>query len=246
VEEKEVCALDEIERYAFEVDGLEANLELVRENIARAARKVGREPSEITLVAVSKTKPVSVLEEAYDIGVRVFGENRVQELTEKIDRLPDDIEWHMIGHLQKNKVKYIVGRTALIHSVDSFELGEEISKQAVKKGVLADVLVEVNVGAEESKFGVSGADTERLVRELGSLPGIRIKGLMTVAPYVEDPEDNRKIFAELAQLAVDIDGKNIDNVCMNVLSMGMTGDYQEAVEEGATIVRVGTGIFGER
>jgi pyridoxal phosphate enzyme (YggS family) len=238
--------MDERERDAFEADDLETRLEQVKENIVLAARKVGRDPSEVTLVAVSKTKPVSVLEEAYDIGVRVFGENRVQELTEKMDRLPEDIRWHMIGHLQKNKAKYLVGRTAMIHSVDTYELGEEISRQAVKKSVRADVLVEVNVGEEVSKYGVSVEAAEELVRKLGTLPGICVSGLMTVAPYVENPEDNRQIFAKLAQLAVDIGDKNIDNVNMNVLSMGMTGDYQVAVEEGATIVRVGTGIFGER
>jgi pyridoxal phosphate enzyme (YggS family) len=230
----------------YEKDDLGIRLAHIRDNIARSACKVGRDPSQITLVAVSKTKPVSVLEEAYDIGVRVFGENRVQELTEKMDRMPEDIRWHMIGHLQKNKAKYLVGRTAMIHSVDTYELGEEISRQAVKKGVRADVLVEVNVGEEESKYGVSVEATEELIRKLGSLPGICVRGLMTVAPYVENPEDNRQIFAKLAQLAVDIGEKNIDNVNMNVLSMGMTGDYQVAVEEGATIVRVGTGIFGER
>jgi pyridoxal phosphate enzyme (YggS family) len=238
--------MEELDRNAYETEDLAARLAQVQDNIVRAAKKAGRDPSEVTLVAVSKTKPVSILEEAYDIGVRVFGENRVQELTEKMDRLPPDVKWHMIGHLQKNKVKYLVGKTTLIHSVDTYDLGEEISRQAVKKGVIADVLIEVNVGKEESKFGVSAANVEYLAIKLGQLPGIHVKGLMTVAPFVEDPEDNRKIFAELANLAVDIERKNIDNVNMNVLSMGMTGDYQVAVEEGATIVRVGTGIFGER
>jgi pyridoxal phosphate enzyme (YggS family) len=238
--------MDEMDRATYETEDLAIRLAQVRDNIVRAAKKVGRDPSEVTLVAVSKTKPVCILEEAYDIGVRVFGENRVQELTEKMDRLPEDVDWHMIGHLQKNKAKYLVGRTTLIHSVDTYELGQEISKQAVKKGVIQDVLIEVNVGEEESKFGVSVAEVEGLAVKLGKLPGIHVKGLMTVAPFVEDSEDNRQIFTELANLAVDIDGQNIDNVNMNVLSMGMTGDYQVAVEEGATIVRVGTGIFGER
>jgi pyridoxal phosphate enzyme (YggS family) len=225
---------------------LGGRLTLVQKNIASAAQRVGRDPSEVTLVAVSKTKPITVLEEAYDVGVRIFGENRVQELTEKMDRLPENIEWHMIGHLQKNKAKYLVGRTKLIHSVDTLELGEEINRQAIKKGTIASILVEVNMAKEKSKFGVMPEHTEELIRQLSALPSIRVLGLMTVAPFVENPEDNRKIFAGLADLAVDIGRKNIDNISMHVLSMGMTGDYQVAVEEGATIVRVGTGIFGER
>ena len=160
--------------------------------------------------------------------------------------MPKDIRWHMIGHLQTNKVKYIVDKVCLIHSVDSLKLAQEISAQAVKKQVNVSILIEVNMAGEETKFGVKPQEAEALIREISLLPGISIKGLMTIAPYVEDAEDNRQYFKQLKQLAVDINYKNIDNVNMSILSMGMTGDYVTAVEEGASCVRVGTGIFGER
>ena len=165
---------------------------------------------------------------------------------EKIPQLPSDIRWHLIGHLQRNKVKYIVDKVYLIHSVDSLRLAEEISREAVKKQVEVNILIEVNVAQEESKFGTTTEETEKLVRDISLLPGVHIKGLMTIAPFVEDPEENRTYFRKLRQLAVDIGNKNIDNVSMSILSMGMTGDYTVAVQEGAAIVRVGTGIFGER
>lgn len=215
-------------------------------NIERACGRVGRSPGEVRLIAVSKTKPVEMLMEAYEAGVRDFGENKVQELVEKCDALPRDIRWHMIGHLQRNKVKFLVGRVHLIHSVDSLRLAREIQKEAQKKQVEVDILIEVNVAQEGSKFGSTVEDTLQLVQDIALLPSVHIQGLMTVAPFVEDPEENRRIFANLNQLAVDIMRKNIDNVNMHVLSMGMTGDYQVAIEEGATCVRVGTGIFGER
>lgn len=218
----------------------------VEENVRKACERSGRERSEVTLIAVSKTKPVTMIREAMDAGAADFGENKVQELCEKYEELPKDLRWHLIGHLQRNKVKYVVDKAALIHSVDSLRLAEEISKEAVKKNVQAFILVEVNVAEEESKFGVKVEDTEELVRKAALLPNIHIRGLMTIAPYVEDPEANRPIFRRLCKLAVDIKMKNIDNVHMDVLSMGMTGDYQVAIEEGATMVRVGTGIFGER
>lgn len=222
------------------------NYDLVWENIIKTCKDCGRAPEEVTLIAVSKTKPVSMLQEIYEHGCRHFGENKVQELVEKYEALPKDIKWHMIGHLQRNKVKYIVDKAALIHSVDSFRLAEEISKEALKKQVEVDILIEVNVAEEESKFGTVLGEAEELIRQAAKLPGIHIKGLMTIAPYVEDPEDNRQYFAQLRQLSVDIGEKNIDNVSMDFLSMGMSGDYQVAVSEGATYVRVGTGIFGER
>lgn len=225
---------------------LEENLLHVQENIKKACERAGRETSEVTLIAVSKTKPVSDLQTVYEAGVRQFGENKVQELTEKYEVLPKDIHWHMIGHLQRNKVKYIVDKATLIHSVDSYALAEEISRQAVKKQVVADVLVEVNIAAEESKFGISGEEAAALVTDIAGLPGIHIRGLMTIAPFVENAEENRIFFRKMKQLSVDIRQKNIDNVDMDVLSMGMTGDYMVAIEEGATMVRVGTGIFGER
>ncbi len=225
---------------------LQDNYDKVAGNILRACEKSGRNPDEVTLIAVSKTKPVSMLQEIYDHGCRDFGENKVQELLEKYEVMPKDIRWHLIGHLQRNKVKYVVDKAALIHSVDSLKLAEEISKEALKKNVEADILIEVNVAEEESKFGTRTEDAIELVLQIAKLPGIHIKGLMTIAPYVENPEENRQYFAQLRQLSVDISAKNIDNVSMNVLSMGMTGDYETAVSEGATLVRVGTGIFGER
>jgi hypothetical protein len=225
---------------------LEDNWNEVEEQIAQACQRAGRDRSEVTLIAVSKTKPVPMLQEVYDLGAREFGENKVQELCDKIEVLPEDIHWHMIGHLQTNKVKYIVGRTALIHSVDSLHLAQEIEKQAAKRDVTVRILIEVNIAEEESKFGIHGDETIALVRQIATLPHIRIEGLMTIAPYVEDPEENRPYFRQIRQLSVDIARENIDNVHMNVLSMGMTGDYTVAIEEGATMVRVGTGIFGER
>ena len=222
------------------------NLAQVRKNINESCNKINRDPNEVTLIAVSKTKPVEMLKEAYDAGARVFGENKVQEIVDKYDQMPSDVKWHMIGHLQRNKVKYIVDKVYLIHSVDSLRLAEEISREAVKKQVEVNILIEVNVAQEESKFGTTTEETEKLVRDISFLPGVHIKGLMTIAPFVEDPEENRIYFRKLRQLAVDIGNKNIDNISMNILSMGMTGDYMVATQEGATIVRVGTGIFGER
>ena len=211
-----------------------------------ACRVSGRNPEEVSLIAVSKTKPIPMLQEAYDAGCRDFGENKVQEIMDKIDRLPSDIRWHMIGHLQTNKVKYIVGKVFLIHSVDSLHLAEAISKEAVKQNTTVNILIEVNVAKEDTKYGAMAEDTVSLVEKIALLPGICVKGLMTIAPYVENPQENRQYFVKLRQLAVDIKAKNIDNVHMDILSMGMTGDYMVAIEEGATYVRVGTGIFGER
>ena len=225
---------------------IQDNLRQVEENINAACIISGRKREDVKLIAVSKTKPVSMLEEAYAYGCRDFGENKVQELIDKYDKLPKDIRWHMIGHLQRNKVKYIVDKVYLIHSVDSVKLAQEISKEAVKKNVTVSVLVEVNVAEEESKFGTTCEEAVNMVEEIAKLPGILVKGLMTIAPYVENAEENRQYFEKLRQIHVDIIHKNIDNICMDELSMGMTGDYRVAVEEGATYVRVGTGIFGER
>ena len=222
------------------------NLKKVEDNVDAACKKAGRSRDEVTLIAVSKTKPVEMLSTIYNQGIRDFGENKVQEMCDKMEQLPSDIRWHMIGHLQTNKVKYIVGHTTLIHSVDSLHLAKEIEKQAEKKDVTVDILVEVNIAEEESKFGIHKEETYELVRQIASLPHVHIRGLMTIAPYVENPEDNRMYFRGIRQLSVDIAEQNIDNVDMDVLSMRMTGDYMVASEEGATMVRVGTGIFGER
>ena len=218
----------------------------VKKHVEEACKRVGRDPREVTVIAVSKTKPVEMIEEAMEAGARVFGENKVQELCDKYEQLPKDLHWHLIGHLQRNKVKYVVGRAAMIHSVDSERLAVAISEEAVKKGLVQDILIEVNVAGEENKFGVTCDEAEEFVKKIAVLSGIKIRGFMTSAPFVENPEDNRKYFRELKQLLVDINNKNIDNVYMNVLSMGMTNDYTVAVEEGATHVRVGTAIFGAR
>lgn len=225
---------------------IKENIKAVEAVIAKECEKAGRAVDEVTLIAVSKTKPVEMLQEAYEYGCRDFGENKVQELVEKYEVLPKDIRWHMIGHLQRNKVKYIVDKVYLIHSVDSLRLAEEISKEAGKKNVCVNILVEVNVANEETKFGTNCEEVKQLVRDIAQLSNIRVKGLMTIAPFVEDAEDNRIHFQKLKKLAVDIMEENIDNISMEILSMGMTGDYSVAVSEGATYVRVGTGIFGVR
>jgi hypothetical protein len=225
---------------------LKENLKEVEKNILQACEKAGRNREDITLIAVSKTKPVSMLLEIYEEGIRDFGENKVQELASKYEEMPKDIRWHMIGHLQRNKVKQVIDKACLIHSVDSYRLAEEINIQAKKKNIVVPILVEVNIAEEESKFGIHREDAIQLVEEIAELENIRIEGLMTIAPYVEDPEENRQYFRNIKQLSVDITRKNIDNVTMHVLSMGMTGDYTVAIEEGATLVRVGTGIFGAR
>lgn len=222
------------------------NLEQVRKNIQDACRSVGRDPEEVTLIAVSKTKPVELLQEAYQAGTRDFGENKVQEIMDKYPQLPSDIRWHMIGHLQRNKVKYIVDKAAMIHSVDSLRLAQTIEQEAAKHDVQVPILLEVNVAEEDSKFGLKMDEVLPLIEAIAEFPHIRVCGLMTIAPYVENAEENRMFFRQLKKLSVDIAAKNINNVSMSVLSMGMTGDYQVAVQEGATMVRVGTGIFGER
>ena len=218
----------------------------VKERMEAACVRAGRDPKEVTLIAVSKTKPVSMLLEAYEAGSRDFGENKVQEITEKFPQIPTDARFHMIGHLQTNKVGQVIEKAVLIHSVDSIHLAEKIEKEAAKRDLVKDILLEVNVAEEESKFGLSMDEVIPTLEAIQAFPHIRVKGLMTIAPFVEDAEENRKHFKELYQLYVDIKNKNIDNGTMSVLSMGMTGDYEVAVEEGATMIRVGTGIFGSR
>lgn len=230
---------------------IKENLEIVEENIKAACEKSGRARDEVRLIAVSKTKPIELLKEAYDQGIRDFGENKVQEILDKYEQLPGDVRWHMIGHLQTNKVKYIIDKVCMIHSVDSLHLAQEISKQAVKKNVVANILVEINIGDEASKFGSSLQEASELVESIVNLPNISVHGLMTVAPYVVDMEENRPLFAKMSKLCVDIKSQLSNNNTgkhnvFTELSMGMTGDYQVAIEEGSTYVRVGTGIFGER
>jgi hypothetical protein len=225
---------------------LKKNLESVEESIVEACGKAGRKRGDVTLIAVSKTKPVEMLKEAYDLGVRVFGENKVQELLDKYEALPKDVEWHMIGHLQTNKVKYLIGKVEMIHSVDSLRLAQAIEKESAKKDCVTKILIEVNVAEEESKFGIRVDEVESFVERLAEFEHVQVCGLMTIAPFVENSEENREIFKNLHKLSVDIMGKNIDNRNVDVLSMGMTNDYGVAIEEGATMVRVGTGIFGFR
>ena len=222
------------------------NVAEVEANIQKACKRAGRSREDVTLIAVSKTKPVSDIYEVMETGIIDYGENKVQEICDKIEVISEPLNWHMIGHLQRNKVKYIVDKVKLIHSVDSLRLAQQISSEAQKKGVDIDILIEVNVAEEASKFGLSTEEVIQMAEDISKLPSVHIRGLMTVAPFTDNPEDNRPYFRNLKQLAVDIARKNIDNVIMNELSMGMTGDYEVAIEEGATMVRVGTGIFGTR
>ncbi|TAH68645.1 MAG: YggS family pyridoxal phosphate-dependent enzyme [Anaerolineaceae bacterium] len=236
--------------------------ERIKDTIMRieaACNRSGRNPSEVTLIAVSKTKPLYMIEEAYNLGIRHFGENKVQELVRKHKDLEEiygrEIKWHQIGHLQRNKVRQVIDKAVLIHSVDSIRLGHMIEQEAAKKDIICDVLIQINIAKEDTKDGVSIDELVPLFMELIRLPHIRVRGLMTIAPFVTDPEKNREYFSKMRQLFIDIKTKNIDNgltdiyfdpKSFNILSMGMTGDYEVAVEEGATMVRIGTGIFGER
>lgn len=222
------------------------NLNEVRENIRRACAKAGRAEDEVTLIAVSKTKPLSMIKEAYAAGMREFGENKPQEMRDKAKELEVPVNWHMIGTLQSNKIKYVTGTACMIHSVDSVELAAAIEKEAAKRELVMDILLEVNIAKEESKHGFLADDVTDAVNEIALMPHLKVRGLMTVAPYTENAEENRIYFRKMKELLVDINKKNIDNICMDCLSMGMSSDYEVAIEEGATMVRVGTGIFGER
>ncbi|MDO5520878.1 MAG: YggS family pyridoxal phosphate-dependent enzyme [bacterium] len=222
------------------------NLQIVEQKIEEACKRANRDRSEVTLIAVSKTKPVSMMREVMETGIIDFGENKVQELTRKYEELDTPLNWHLIGHLQRNKAKYIVDKVSLIHSVDSLRLAEQIDEEAKKHNVVVNILIEVNIAGEESKFGVREEELLPLLMEISKLSNVKVQGLMTIAPFVENPEENRVHFKNMHKLMIDIKSKNIDNINMNILSMGMTGDYEVAIEEGATMVRVGTGIFGER
>ncbi len=228
------------------MQSIRENVAAIEAKIAAAAKRAGRNPEDILLLAVSKTKPVEMIQEAVDCGLTALGENKVQEIMEKFEPMGKGVHWHLIGHLQTNKVKYIIDKVDMIHSVESLRLAQEIDKRAAAAKVIMDILVEVNIAGEESKFGVRPEDTEVFLRELSKFDNIHVRGLMTVAPFVNNPEENRVYFRKMRELLVDMNAKKIDNISMDVLSMGMTGDYEVAIEEGATIVRVGTGIFGER
>ncbi|WP_066718310.1 YggS family pyridoxal phosphate-dependent enzyme [Clostridium sp. Marseille-P299] len=225
---------------------IQGNIVEVERKIMAACNRAGRNRDEITLIAVSKTKPISMIKEAIESGLTNFGENKVQELCEKTEQIKGDLHWHMIGHLQRNKVKYIIEKNLLIHSVDSIKLAEQINTEASKRNLTQDILVEVNIASEESKYGFKPEEVEAAIYEMSKFSSLSIKGLMCVAPFTENAEENRIYFKKMRQLLVDIKEKNIDNVTMDMLSMGMSGDYEVAIEEGATLVRIGTGIFGER
>ncbi|MBR6019589.1 MAG: YggS family pyridoxal phosphate-dependent enzyme [Lachnospiraceae bacterium] len=223
------------------------NLNAVRERIAKACEASGRDIKDVRLIAVSKTKPEEMIREAYVAGQREFGENKVQEMCAKAEAMADlNITWHLIGHLQKNKVRKAVAVAAMIHSVDSLELAAEIQKEAARIGKVQDILLEVNVAAEESKFGLTPDEVPEIAKQLEAFPNVRLRGLMTVAPYTENPSENRVYFRQLNKLTVDIQSKKTDNISVDCLSMGMSNDFEEAIEEGATMVRVGSLIFGER
>ncbi len=221
------------------------NIENIRKGIKDAACSAGRNDSEVKLIAVTKTYGVDAINEAIDCGVTDIGENRVQEIMEKYDHVKP-VRWHLIGHLQKNKVKYIIDKVSLIHSVDSFGLAEEINKQATKIDKVQDILIQVNVSGEESKFGVSPEECNDLCKKISGLSNVRICGLMTVAPFTDDEELLGKVFDGLRQISLDISAKKADTVYMDELSMGMTNDYPLAIANGATMIRVGTAIFGKR
>lgn len=222
------------------------NIARVRARIAEAARKVGRDPAEITLVAVSKTKPRELVEMAYNVGVRDFGENRVQEALAKIEQFhPQGVRWHLIGHLQSNKASKVVAPFACVHSVDSLHLAQTLNRHAEEQGKQLSILLQVNVADEASKEGMSLAETPERARQIAALPALHIEGLMTIAPLVSDPQEVRPVFCELRLLRERLRDE-VSAASWEQLSMGMTDDYHVAIEEGATIVRVGRAIFGQR
>ncbi len=222
------------------------NLKTIQDKIAAAAKRAGREPSSVRLIVVTKTVEVERIREAVAAGAVVLGENRVQEAKEKIEKMGSIASWHLIGHLQSNKAKYAVKLFDLIHSVDNLDLAKEIDKQAAKNGKVQNVLIEVSIAGEEQKAGVDFGRAVELVKEAAKLRNIAVQGIMTVPPLLDDPEAVRPYFRKLRTLAEDIRKENIPNVNMKELSMGMSGDFEVAVEEGATMVRVGTAIFGKR
>ena len=226
---------------------LEDNLKRVREEIAETAIKNGRNPEDIKLMAVTKTVCPELINHAIDCGVDLIGENKVQEVLLKKDELHlENCKVHLIGHLQSNKVKKIVGIADMIQSVDSFELASQISRRSEENGIVTDILLEVNIGEDDCKFGYSAQETEEALMKIASLNGVRVRGMMTVAPNFKDSAKNQSVFANMHKLFIDIGAKKIDNIYMDILSMGMSGDFKEAIAEGSTLVRVGPAIFGDR
>lgn len=226
---------------------IKENIDNIMERIKTAADKAGRDYKDITLIAVSKTVDAERAKEAVEGGINNLGENRVQELVSKYEQLQNqDIKWHMIGHLQKNKVKYIIDKVELIHSVESESLAKEIDKRAKQHDLIAKVLIELNVGEEESKFGVKAEDIYEFAKSLEKFENIKVLGLMTVAPYAENPEEIRWVFKKMKEIFDHISNMHLSNFDMKYLSMGMTNDFEIAIEEGANIIRIGTAIFGAR
>lgn len=226
---------------------IKENIDDIVKRIEVTCKKAGRNPNDITLIAVSKTVESPKVREALEAGIDNLGENRVQELIKKYEDLKDtDIKWHMIGHLQKNKVKYIIDKTVLIHSVDSLSLAEEIDKRAKNRGLVANVLIELNIGEEESKFGIKEENIYDFIKSLENFENIRVLGLMTVAPFCENPEDVRWVFKKMKDIYDKISTMNLKNAEIKYLSMGMTNDFEVAIEEGSNMIRIGTAIFGAR
>jgi hypothetical protein len=223
------------------------NIDDILKRVGNACKKAGRNPGDITVVAVSKTVDYQRAKEAVEAGINNLGENRVQELVKKYEDMKDtDAKWHMIGHLQKNKVKYIIDKTVLIHSVESLELAEEINKRANKNNLIADILIELNIGEEESKFGITEERVYDFINSMDKFDNIRVLGLMTVAPFCENPEDARWVFKKMKNIYDKVSTMKLQNVQMKYLSMGMTNDFEIAIEEGSNIIRIGTAIFGAR
>ena len=223
------------------------NITAIRQRLSEAAEAAGRKSDEITLIAVSKTKPNEMIREAIDCGMQDFGENKPQELAAKYPVFEqEEIRWHLIGNLQKNKVKHIIDKAYLIHSVDSLSLAEEIDKRASKIGKIQNILIQVNISGEETKSGVAEYDAAELCRKISELENVRIKGLMTISVKDYTHEQNKELFLKLAELAKKIDALGLSGVEMKELSMGMTHDFEAAIEAGATMIRVGTAIFGQR
>ncbi len=220
----------------------------MQENIRDAAIRVGRDPEEITLVAVTKTIDTDMMNQAIKLGIKNIGENRVQEIQRKHDLVIDSekLNWHMIGHLQSNKVKYIIDKVSLIHSLDRISLAKELQKRAKQINKCIDTLIQVNISEEQTKFGLKKDEVIKFIESVSKYNNIKIKGLMTIAPYHENPENIRYVFKQLKELSESIEAKKYKNIEMKYLSMGMTNDYQIAIEEGANIVRIGTGLFGKR
>ncbi|MDA3846476.1 MAG: YggS family pyridoxal phosphate-dependent enzyme [Vallitaleaceae bacterium] len=230
----------------MEITNLEQNISDIQKSIQLHCKNCGRDTADVALIAVSKTRSIPTILKAVDCGMLDLGENKAQEIRDKYNHFSTDVRWHMIGHLQTNKIKYIIDKVVLIHSVDSIKLAKAIDKEASKKQIIMPILIQLNLSHEDSKFGIDESRLYDMVTSIARLTHIKIEGLMTVAPYVVDSEENRPIFRKMKDISVDIASKNIDNVSMRMLSMGMSGDYGVAIEEGATMIRVGTSIFGKR